>query len=199
MHFFVLLFSLLLSVVSAHNELIKPKGRACYYEELRVGDTFGVSFQVGTRDSQSSEQHEIDFWINNPSGHRVYQVNRATDGKADVDVKLQGRYEFCFSNEYSSDASKDVTFHVNHVWASKLRNERYDTLEGQIKLLSRLVHEVQQEQSYVVIRERVHRNTAESTNDRVKWWSILQFAVVVASSVFQVFYLKRFFEVRSTV
>ena len=30
------------------------------------------------------------------------------------------------------------------------------------------------EQEYIVVRERTHRNTAESTNDRVKWWSILQ-------------------------
>lgn len=45
------------------------------------------------------------------------------------------------------------------------------------------------------MRERVHRNTAESTNNRVKWWSIFQMAVVVAEGVFQVWWLKRFFEV----
>lgn len=51
------------------------------------------------------------------------------------------------------------------------------------------------EQGYIVVRERVHRNTAESTNGRVKWWSIFQLAVVIGEGVFQVWWLKRFFEV----
>lgn len=52
------------------------------------------------------------------------------------------------------------------------------------------------EQSYIVVRERVHRNTAESTNGRVKWWSMFQLMVVIGEGVFQVWWLKRFFEVR---
>jgi len=50
---------------------------------------------------------------------------------------------------------------------------------------------------YIVIREMVHRNTAESTNSRVKWWSIFQLGVVGGNGLFQVWYLKRFFEVGS--
>jgi dolichyl-phosphate-mannose--protein O-mannosyl transferase len=49
---------------------------------------------------------------------------------------------------------------------------------------------------YIVVREMVHRNTAESTNSRVKWWSIFQLGVVGGNGLFQVWYLKRFFEVR---
>lgn len=50
-----------------------------------------------------------------------------------------------------------------------------------------------------MLRERVHRNTAESTNARVKWWSVFQLGVLVVNCVFQVFYLKRFFEVKRIV
>lgn len=46
-----------------------------------------------------------------------------------------------------------------------------------------------------MVRERVHRNTAESTNARVKWWSIFQLAVLIGEGLFQVWWLKRFFEV----
>ena len=46
------------------------------------------------------------------------------------------------------------------------------------------------EQEYIVVRERTHRNTAESTNDRVKWWSILQAIVLFAVVAWQVYYLK---------
>lgn len=40
---------------------------------------------------------------------------------------------------------------------------------------------------------------AESTNDRVKFWSILQTVMLIAVCGWQIFYLKRFFEVKRVV
>lgn len=70
-----------------------------------------------------------------------------------------------------------------------------DPLDTEVRRLSEALAQVKDEQSYIVVRERVHRNTAESTNARVKWWSIFQLAVVIGEGVFQVWWLKRFFEV----
>lgn len=64
-----------------------------------------------------------------------------------------------------------------------------------VRKLSDALAQVRDEQSYIVVRERVHRNTAESTNGRVKWWSVFQLAVVIGEGIFQVWWLKRFFEV----
>lgn len=64
-----------------------------------------------------------------------------------------------------------------------------------VRQLSELLAQVKDEQSYIVLRERTHRNTAESTNGRVKWWSIFQMGVLVGEGIFQVWWLKRFFEV----
>lgn len=64
-----------------------------------------------------------------------------------------------------------------------------------VKKLSELLAQVRDEQSYIVMRERTHRNTAESTNGRVKWWSIFQLGVLLGEGIFQVWWLKRFFEV----
>ncbi|MBZ6370642.1 MAG: emp24/gp25L/p24 family protein [Microbacterium hominis] len=43
------------------------------------------------------------------------------------------------------------------------------------------------------------RAAAESTNDRVKFWSILQTIMLVGVCGWQIFYLKRFFEVKRVV
>lgn len=67
-----------------------------------------------------------------------------------------------------------------------------------MRQLSELVSQVKDEQGYIVVRERTHRNTAESTNARVKWWSIFQILVLGAEGVFQVWWLKRFFEVSAS-
>lgn len=49
---------------------------------------------------------------------------------------------------------------------------------------------VKDEQEYIVVREKTHRNTAESTNSRVKWWSVLQAGVLFAVVAWQIYYLK---------
>jgi hypothetical protein len=71
-----------------------------------------------------------------------------------------------------------------------------DSIPFTVKLLAELLAQVKDEQGYIVVRERTHRNTAESTNARVKWWSIFQMGVVVGEGIFQVWWLKRFFEVK---
>jgi p24 family protein beta-1 len=62
-----------------------------------------------------------------------------------------------------------------------------------------LLATVKDEQEYIVLRERVHRNTAESTNSRVKWWSMFQLIVVIGVGAFQIWWVKRFFEVKRVV
>jgi hypothetical protein len=57
-------------------------------------------------------------------------------------------------------------------------------------LTSKRPNGVKDEQEYIVVREKIHRNTAESTNTRVKWWSILQAVVLFAVVGWQVMYLK---------
>jgi len=63
-------------------------------------------------------------------------------------------------------------------------------IEREIRDLANGLQSVKDEQEYIVIRERVHRNTAESTNERVKWWSIIQTIVLIAVVAWQVYYLK---------
>ena len=63
-------------------------------------------------------------------------------------------------------------------------------VEREIRALATGLTAVKDEQEYIVVRERTHRNTAESTNSRVKWWSILQAFVLFAVVAWQVYYLK---------
>ena len=106
-------------------------------------------------------------------------------------------YTYCFSNEHWSATSKEVSFNVHGIVYVPESDATADPLEKEIKQLSELVAQVKDEQGYIVVRERTHRNTAESTNARVKWWSIFQVGVLAGEAIFQVWWLKRFFEVGS--
>ena len=154
--------------------------------------------------------------ITDPSGSYEYQMNAVSSGDYSFDARMDGKYVYCFSNEYWSANSKEVSFNVHgivYVPESEAPQDPLET-EGQhrsrlhimsrmltvflaVRQLSDLLAQVKDEQAYIVVRERTHRNTAESTNSRVKWWSIFQLGVLIGEGVFQVWWLKRFFEVNS--
>lgn len=68
-----------------------------------------------------------------------------------------------------------------------------------IKELSTALVGVKHEQEYMEVRDKIHRKINESTNSRVVMWSFFEAVVLVAMTVGQVYYLKRFFEVRRVV
>ena len=49
------------------------------------------------------------------------------------------------------------------------------------------------------LSQRVHRNTSDSTNARVLWWSLAEAFVLLLITLWQVFYIRRFFEVKRIV
>lgn len=191
--------SLLISAVHAHIALLPPRGKECFYETLKTQDELAVSFQVGDRDRDATEQLHCDFWVTSPSGKVINSLTDATHGAINIKAEESGKYVYCFSNEDSNMKTKDVSFNVHGVIYVDVNDNSDNNLEASIKKLLELVYDVKNEQNYIVVRERTHRNTAESTNSRVKYWSSIQLIVVVLNSLFQVFYLKRFFEVKSAI
>lgn len=112
---------------------------------------------------------------------------------------MDGRYTYCFNNEYWSANSKEVSFNVHGIVYVPESEAPQEPIEREIKKMAELIDQVKDEQGYNIIRERTHRNTAESTNARVKWWSLFQLVVLIGEGVFQVWWLKRFFEVRNSI
>ncbi|KAK4105763.1 supernatant protein factor, C-terminal domain-containing protein [Parathielavia hyrcaniae] len=191
--------SLLLGSAVAHNIQLPAHGRECFHENLHKGDKMTVTFQVGDREFGSAGNLEIDFWIIDPRGQ--YEVNdkSVSNGDFSFDAKADGKYMYCFGNEHWGASSKEVSFNVHGIVYVSEADAPQDPLEVEVRKLSELMERVKDEQGYIVVRERTHRNTAESTNSRVKWWNLFVIGVVIGESVFQVWWLRRFFEVKRVV
>ncbi|KAK9453622.1 emp24/gp25L/p24 family/GOLD-domain-containing protein [Dipodascopsis uninucleata] len=194
----IVLFSFLKNG-AAHNVKIPPRGRECYFEDLRKGDVMAVTYQVGDQDHGSSGSLGIDFWVTDPHNQVLKAENDVAFGEFSFTADKSGRHIYCFSNEANGMTEKEVGFNVHGVIYVDASEVEADPLETEVRNLGSLVEQIKDELEYLLIRERVHRNTAESTNSRVKWWSIFQLGVVAGSGIFQVYYLKRFFEVKSVV
>src|SRR3569833_1930857 len=130
-----------------------------------------------------------------------YETNQkaVSNGDHSFSALHDGKYVFCFGNEHWGATSKEVSFNVHGIVYVSESAHPPDPLEVEIKSLSENFAQVKDELSYIVLRERTHRNTAESTNSRVKWWNMFVIGIVIGESVFQVWWLRRFFEVKRVV
>ncbi|GAD98353.1 suppressor/enhancer of lin-12 protein 9 precursor [Paecilomyces variotii No. 5] len=187
-----------IGAATAHNIQLKAHSMECFHEQLHRDDKMTVTFQVGDREFGGSGNLEIDFWVEDPVQNRQYQKTAVSSEDYSFTAHMDGKYVYCFSNLGWTSNTKEVSFNVHGI-VYVPESESQDPLETEVRRLSELLTQVKDEQSYIVVRERTHRNTAESTNARVKWWSIFQLAVVIGEGVFQVWWLKRFFEVKRVV
>ncbi|KAM3523028.1 hypothetical protein NHJ13051_005339 [Beauveria bassiana] len=187
------------STASAHNIVLPAHGLECFYESLHKDDKMSVTYQVGDREFGSAGNLDIDFWITNPVGQYEINEKSVSNGDHSFDAKYDGKYTYCFGNQHWGANSKEVSFNVHGVVYVSESEYQSDPLEAEVTRLSNLLAEVKDEQQYIILRERTHRNTAESTNGRVKWWNLFVIGVVIGESLFQVWWLRRFFEVKRVV
>ncbi|KAK0523044.1 p24 complex component [Tilletia horrida] len=179
----------------AHAHMIElgPAARECFFEDLHINDQMTLTFQV------SGGGHlDVDAWIKDPHGTTLYSVRRKDTGTYSFTASKDGRFQYCFSNEFSSVADKTVSWNVHGIIYVPDEGTMLP-IEREIRDLSAHLQAVKDEQAYLVVRERVHRNTADSTNARVKWWSILQGLMLIGVCSCQVYFVKRQFEVRRVV
>ncbi|GAN03151.1 copii-coated vesicle protein [Mucor ambiguus] len=185
----------LLKTILAMSIDIQPHENECFYEELEKGDKLSVTFQVG-----QGGNLDIDFWISDPDDNVLVSTTKKTQSSKSVTANTAGRYTYCFSNKISTVSAKSVNFNANINLKNEVNeNNEEDPLKNEIEELADSILAVKAEQEYIVARERRHRDTAESTNTRVKWWSVAQIALLIVVCFWQVHYLKHFFEVKRAV
>jgi len=180
-------------LISAHSVEVPAGKKECFFEDLHVHDKMTVTYQVG-----GGGHLDIDFWLSDPNDKVLGKHIRQDTGSISITATANGRHEYCFSNQMSAIADKMVSFNVHGVIYVD-EDEAVAPMEREIRSLAIGLMSVKDEQEYIVVRERTHRNTAESTNSRVKWWSVLQAVVIFAVVSWQVYYLKSFFEVKRVI
>ncbi|WVR07301.1 hypothetical protein IAU60_004342 [Kwoniella sp. DSM 27419] len=187
------LFLLAIPLVLAHRIEIDPGQKECYFESLQPGDKMTVTYEVGG--SIGGGHLDIDFYVLDPQGKSIHSQHKKPQGSFSLSADSAGKFTYCFSNEMSTYARKVLSFNV-HGQLYLGDEEQIAPVEQEIRDLSAGLQLVKDEQAYLVVRERVHRNTCESTNSRVKWWAIVQTVILFGLCAWNVHYLKSWFEVK---
>eukprot|EP01001_Neometanema_parovale_P011001 NODE_7242_length_780_cov_137.202435_g7002_i0.p1 GENE.NODE_7242_length_780_cov_137.202435_g7002_i0~~NODE_7242_length_780_cov_137.202435_g7002_i0.p1 ORF type:complete len:224 (+),score=59.45 NODE_7242_length_780_cov_137.202435_g7002_i0:58-672(+) len=197
-----LLCALLMHQVSAGTLTFKIDAHKeeCFYEDVdKVGQKVFVAYQV-----TQGGALDIDFSISDTSDQVIYNTDRDSDNRVLFLARNVGQHKFCFSNRMSTLTTKAVSFHVvvGDPFDSTRKKKKLAVtavVERSITRLSEALSEIRNEQQYLRTRERVHRDTAEVTNERVLWGSIIQGIAMIALSGLQIFFLRRSFESKRRV
>ncbi|KAG8881797.1 p24 complex component [Tulasnella sp. 331] len=170
----ILLFFFILGTTLAHRIALPATKRECFFEDLHVNDKMTVTYQVG-----GGGNLDINFFLEDPDKKHVVDHKLQSTGTYSTTADKDGRWTYCFSNEMSSITDKEVSFNVHGV-IYVADDGVVAPIEREVRGLAIGLQSVKDEQEYIVVREKTHRNTAESTNERV-------------------YYLKSFFEVKRVI
>jgi hypothetical protein len=129
-------------------------------------------------------------------------------GKIAFTSQIQGEHKICFQTNstrwFGSKKAIKVELYIKRGEAATdyeeiARQDHLSEIEVEVKKLIDRVRDIRAEQNYQRSREIEFRDTSESTNSRVVWWSILQTAILVATGLWQVTHLKKFFKAKKLV
>ena len=80
-----------------------------------------------------------------------------------------------------------------------IETEQLKPLEAQLRRLEDLSNEIVQDFAYMRKREEEMRDTNESTNSRVLYFSIFSMVCLLSLAVWQLFYLRRYFKAKKLI
>lgn len=168
----------------------------CFFEDVPTAGSKVYLHYIVT----SGGSLDIDAAIYGPDQELIWGAEKERESRVLFKSRLPGTHKICFSNKMSTLTTKVVGFNVQVGDPADSTNEHeVDPMERSIIHVAMGLNDIKSEQMYLRTRERIHRDTAESTNTRVLLWSIAEIALIVFMGVGHVWYLRRLFESRRAV
>lgn len=137
---------------------------------------------------------------------------KSTDSSAKFSIAVvdEGQHELCFDStidessqmisfNYRVDPHGDIEDPADVSHMQFVTKDHTDKVGELVSKLEMRANDILDQQQYAITREAVHRDTAESTNSRVVWWTLVEVAALIALAAFQVYYLRSYFEVKQVV
>ena len=127
----------------------------------------------------------------------MYSGPKESYGTYSFTAQMDGKYEVVFDNSMSNVTPKKMSFNVLGRGTKLTYDE--DPVNQEMKALNIALREIKDEQDTMIQRANHHREIANGTNSRLFWWSFFQTITLAGVCAWQVYYLKRFFEVRRII
>uniref|UniRef100_A0A8C4T667 Transmembrane p24 trafficking protein 10 n=1 Tax=Erpetoichthys calabaricus TaxID=27687 RepID=A0A8C4T667_ERPCA len=177
--------------------------RKCLREEIHkdvlVTGEYEITEQPNTK---------TNLKITDSSGHILYTRDDASKGKFAFTTEDYDMFEVCFESKLPMGTGRVndqlVILDMKHGVEAKnyeeiAKVEKLKPLEVELRRLEDLSESIVNDFAYMKKREEEMRDTNESTNTRVLYFSIFSMCCLIGLATWQVFYLRRFFKAKKLI
>ncbi|TPX41810.1 hypothetical protein SeMB42_g05273 [Synchytrium endobioticum] len=165
---------------------------------IDVGD--GPHQRVDVEITDASPEYNKYFAKKDASGSLKFAFT--THSYADVD--------FCVTNTLATGVSpspttkRSINIHINSGadaadYTEMARQEKLRPIEIELRRLEVDMDDIVKEMEYLKDREAKMRDTNESTNERVKYFSLLSIGTLISVGVWQIWHLRKFFSAKKLI
>uniref|UniRef100_A0A182NSN7 SET domain-containing protein n=1 Tax=Anopheles dirus TaxID=7168 RepID=A0A182NSN7_9DIPT len=145
--------------------------------------------------------------IKDPDDKTILSRVYSSEGRISFTSHIPGEHVLCmYSNSTAWFSGSQLRVHLDiqvgeHTidYANVAQKEKLTELQLRIRQLLDQVDQITKEQNYQRYREERFRQTSDSTNQRVLWWSLAQTLVLLVMGFWQMRHLKSFFEAKKLV
>jgi len=201
----LLITSALLLCVSAINFKLTPENTRCIKEEAHKDVLVVGEFEIANLETSQ----EVDITVKDTKEHLLFSKEKAEKGKFAFTLDDYDMFSICFTskrlpNSKTPPIDLEIKLSVKRGIEAKsysdiAKAEKLKPMELELKKLEDLAEAIVSDFAYMKSREKMMRDTNESTNSRVLWFSIFSMAVLLGLALWQVFYLKRFFKAKKLI
>jgi len=136
----------------------------------------------------NTEAH-CDFQILDPEGKIVFHKQDKAEGLFHVYAENSGTYTIVMHNP-SITTSSLVTFTFGTGAEVPATNDDLHSPEYSIKHIERQLKDIQNESTYLWIRQKAHLTQVQQIHSRAFWLSMAQFVVLMMMTAAQIYYIK---------
>jgi len=180
--------------------IVRPHAVECFTEHPGEShDLITGSFFVESLNGFNGKEASFDLTVTDPSSKEIYNAISEIEHKFEYQANKAGSYTVCFTN--TGDKSEQLTYfsHTGHHWDhGKATKTHLDPVLEALQNLDARVALVSEESRYHKHRAVRHARTTNSTQSRVKFMALLEGAVMILASSFQLFVVKRLFRQRES-
>ncbi|VDL74210.1 unnamed protein product [Nippostrongylus brasiliensis] len=203
---------LLVSTLAASNALyfhIAETEKKCFIEEIPdetmvIGNYKVQLFDPNTKGYGDYPNIGMHVEVKDPEDKVILSKLYTSEGKFTFTSHLPGEHVIClYSNSTAWFSGAQLRVHLSiqageHAqdYEQIATKDKLNELQLRIRQLLDQVEQITKEQNYQRYREERFRQTSESTNQRVLWWSVGQTLVLVLTGAWQMRHLKGFFEAK---
>eukprot|EP01138_Halocafeteria_seosinensis_P007461 gb/GECG01007626.1/.p1 GENE.gb/GECG01007626.1/~~gb/GECG01007626.1/.p1 ORF type:complete len:257 (+),score=20.96 gb/GECG01007626.1/:1-771(+) len=184
-------------------EDIPPKSKVSSRLVILRGSPSDVWYRISNPDNDLIFDRVIQSDINDETGEKLDTVIKKGH---DFETSQGGNYAFCFDNKRSSWNAKLIEFELEIKNAdTKAEHESVENADEGDKTLSVVyglsdwIKKLEREQRFLASREKRHRETLESNNARVQWYSLVETVVIVGASLAQLLIVRYWFKTGETI